>query len=85
MGVTVEIEIDDYDIDKILDQLNPEELVEYLINNNVDIESYYSKDRDLVEEYYHGDFDPKRFLKNIRKEDAVKICSDFLKEEAFKV
>lgn len=78
MGINVEIDSDD--VDRILDQLNPTEIIEYLIDKNVDIGAYYSKNRDLVEEYYHGDFDLKNFLKNLRKEDAINICLEFLKE-----
>jgi len=70
----ISVEVDPHEI---LSELDSDTIFGYLINTGA-----YPKKR--VEEFYHGDFDLKAFLKEIRKEDALRICLDFIKEEAMK-
>lgn len=76
---TVEVEVE-IDALELLDDLDDNELTDYLKKRagfeNTDpfvIEDY----DELVNTYYHGDFDLEKFLSKLRKKDVVKILEKF--------
>jgi hypothetical protein len=77
--VTVEASIYNVEVDvdpaEVLDQLDPSDIEDYLEDKPYNLQSK-SKGWDydmLVESYYHGDFDLKKLLEELKMSDLVAL------------
>lgn len=67
----------DVDPESIMDELDDDELLTYLNERGIGP----SKDRDLVNEFFHGDLDLKKLFRDIGKPYVTKVIGEFVREE----
>ena len=76
METFTSVNIDPYEI---LDELSTEQILGYLKDTGYDPENL--EERDIVENFFHGDFDLKKLLKSIGKDAVTKVLREYIREE----
>lgn len=69
--ISVDVEPED-----VLDELSSDEIKGYLIGrfgNDVSIDSMFDEAADLAHQYWHGDFDLKKFIEAVGKDEIRKF------------
>jgi hypothetical protein len=80
INVTAEVDSDD-----VLDELNTEDIIEYLkIHRGVGVDTS-THSSDLVNDFFHGDFDLKELLLKIGKEAVTPVLTGFIKEQGIEI
>ena len=82
INITVNAEVDPIEV---LDELDTNDILEYLRKHRdigVDTSAHSS---DLVNDFFHGDFDLKKFLLEIGKQATAPVLQQFVKEQGIEI
>jgi hypothetical protein len=80
MTVSVLARVDPNDV---LDEMSRSDIIAYVREHNIDVIDGFEKESDsgtLTQAYFHGDFDLKKLLQDIGKDQVAKILKEIVLE-----